>query len=149
MKKLAFAGLAVGMMVAAPAQALEHEVVIEHAAGPIAADYAGTVKVETRQVGTAGVAGRPSTLRCNWSASLRVDRTAVVGDAMQSRRSMTRDGVASGSTPGWCSTNNASIDRLVDARSDTFRTAMLAMVDQDRTAILAEADSMRSGNREG
>lgn len=149
MKKLAFAGLALGMLVAAPAQALEHEVVIEHPAGPIAADYAGTVNVETRQVGTAGVAGRPSTLRCIWSASLRVDRTAVVGDAMQSRRSMTRDGVANGSTPGWCSSKDASIDRLVDARRDAFRTAILALVAQDRTAILAEADSLRSGNREG
>ena len=149
MKKLAFAGLAVGILVAAPAQALEHEVVIEHPAGPIAADYAGTVNVETRQVGTAGVAGRPSTLRCTWSASLRVDRTAMVGDAMQTRRSMTRDDVASGSTPGWCSSKEASIDRLVEARSETFRSAMLAMVAQDRTAILAEADSIRSGNREG
>jgi hypothetical protein len=149
MKKLAFAGLAVGMLVAAPAQALEHEVVIDHPAGPIAADYTGTVNVETRQVGTAGVAGRPSTLRCTWTASLRVERTAVVGDTMQSRRSMTSEDVATGSKPGWCSTRNASIDRLVDARKDTFRTTMLALVEQDRTAILAEADSIPASNREG
>ena len=141
MKKLAFAGLAIGACLATPAAALEHEVVIEHAAGTIAADYAGTVKVETRQVGTAGVAGRPSTLRC--------ERTAKVGETLQSRRSMARDDVATGSRPGWCASQAKAIDNLVDSRRDTFRTAMLAMVEQDRSAILAEADSVGAGNREG
>jgi hypothetical protein len=149
MKKLAFAGLAIGACLAAPAAALEHEVVIEHAAGTIAADYAGTVKVETRQVGTAGVAGRPSTLRCEWTASLSVERTAKVGETLQSRRSMARDDVATGSRPGWCASQAKAIDNLVDSRRDTFRTAMLALVEQDRSAILAEADSVRAGNREG
>ena len=148
MKKIALA-FAIGIGVTAPALALEHDIVIEHPVGPIAADYKGAVSVETRQVGTAGVAGRPSTLRCRWTASLRVERTARLGDSMQSRRSMTRDNVASGSTPGWCSTKGKTIDRLVDAESKTYRAAMLAMVEQDRTAILAEADTARSGNREG
>jgi hypothetical protein len=148
MKKFALA-LAIGIGAAAPALALEHDVVIEHAVGPIAADYKGAVSVETRQVGTVGVAGRTSTLRCRWTASLRVERTAQLGDNMQSRRSMTRDNVVSGSTPGWCSTKDKTIDRLVDAQGETFRAAMLAMVAQDRTTILAEADTSRSNNREG
>ena len=68
---------------------------------------------------------------------------------MQSRRSMTRDDVATGSSPGWCSTQEKSIDRLVEARRDTFREAMLALVAEDRGAILAEADSARAADREG
>lgn len=148
MKKLSIAVL-LGACIASPAMALEHEVVIEHAAGTIAADYAGTVTVETRQVGSAGVAGRPSTLRCIWTASLSVERTAKVGDTLNSRRSMTGDDVASGSRPGWCQTQANAIDRLVDSRRETFRMAMLELVEQDRSAILAEADSLRATNREG
>jgi hypothetical protein len=148
MKKLSIAVL-LGACAASPAMALEHEVVIEHAAGTIAADYAGTVTVETRQVGSAGVAGRPNSLRCVWTASLSVERIAKVGENLSSRRSMTGDDVASGSRPGWCLAQANAIDRLVDSRRETFRTAMLELVEQDRSAILAEADSLRAGNREG
>jgi hypothetical protein len=88
MKKLAFVGLVFAACLTSPAAALEHEVVIEHAGGPIAADYQGAVKIETMQVGTAGVAGRPNTLRCNWTASLNVERTAKVGETLQTRRSL-------------------------------------------------------------
>lgn len=148
MKKLPLAGLALAVGLASPALALEHEVVIEHAAGPIAADYQGSVTVQTKQVGTAGVAGRPSTLRCDWTASLNVERVAKVGETLQSRRSMTRDDVASGSRPGWCETNSQAIDKLVDSRRETIRTAMLALVEQDRSTILAEAESVQ-GNTLG
>ncbi|MCL9982644.1 MAG: hypothetical protein NBV60_05740 [Erythrobacter sp.] len=147
MKKLAVAGLVVGVCLSSPAAALEHEVVIDHPAGTIAADYEGAVQIKTRQVGAVGPGGRPSTLQCQWSASLSVERTAKVGDVLQTRRSMSRANVASGSKPGWCDTHTKAIDALVDARRDTFRTAMLELVEQDRGAILAEAESVRS--REG
>jgi hypothetical protein len=149
MKKLAVAGLLAAACIASPAAALEHEVVIDHPAGTIAADYKGAVKVETRQVGTAGVAGRPSTLRCVWTASLSVERTAQLGDTLQTRRSMRREDVASGSRPGWCEASDEAIDRLVAARRDTFRAAMVELAEQDRTAILAEAESAGTRGREG
>lgn len=148
MDKLSIAVL-LGACLASPAMALEHEVVIEHAAGTIAADYAGTITVETRQIGAAGAAGRPNSLRCVWTASLSVERTAKVGQTLSSRRSMARDDAASGSKPGWCQTRANAIDRLIVSHRDTFRTAMLALVEQDRSAILAEADVMRATNREG
>ena len=148
MKKFVFAGL-LGAAIASPALALEHEVVIEHEGGPIAADYKGSVMIETTQVGTAGVAGRPSTLRCNWSASLNVERVAKVGESLRSQRSLTSEDVASGSRPGWCETHAKAIDRLVDSRSDSFRTAMLALVEQDRSTILAEAETAQNNSRGG
>ncbi len=141
MKKLAFAGAMAAGILASPALALEHEVVIDHAAGPIAADYKGAVSIETTQVGAAGVAGRPSTLACQWTASLTLERVARVGEALQSRRSLRSEDVASGSRPGWCETNEKAIAKLVDTRSDSFRSAMLALVDSDRAVILAEAES--------
>lgn len=148
MKKFVLAGL-LGAAIAAPAAALEHEVVIDHASGPIAADYKGSVTIETNQVGTAGVAGRPSTLRCNWTATLNVERVAQVGETLRSQRTLTSEDVASGSRPGWCETSAKAIDRLVDSRNEQFRTAMLALVEQDRSTILAEAESAKGNTRGG
>ena len=147
MKKLVMSALALAAGIAAPAAALEHEVVIDHADGPIAADYKGTVTVETRQVGSAGAPGRPSTLACRWTARLDVERVASVGEVFRSQRILTRDKVASGSRPGWCETQARAIDRIVEARRDTMRSAMLALVEQDRAALLAEADSTTSRTR--
>lgn len=149
MKTFVLAGLAASAALASPALALEHEVVIDHEAGPIAADYKGSVTVETTQVGTVGVAGRPSTLRCNWTASLNVERVAKVGESLRSQRSLTSEDVASGSRPGWCETSAKAIDRVVDIRSDRFRTALLALVEEDRGTILAEAESANSNSRGG
>jgi hypothetical protein len=146
MMKRALFGAVLAGCIASPAFALEHEVVIDHVTGPIAADYNGAVKIETRQTGTAGVAGRPSTLRCEWTASLKVERTAKLGETMSSRRTLTSDDVASGSRPGWCETQTKAIDKLVEARRETFRGAMLAMVEQDRAALLAEADGKAAGD---
>jgi hypothetical protein len=146
MKKFALAGL-LGAVLASPAIALEHEVLIDHEAGPIAADYKGSVTIETTQIGTPGVPGRPSSLACKWSATLNVERVAKVGDVLQSHRSLTSDDVANGSRPGWCGASTKAIDKLVDARIDRFRTAMLALVEQDRAAILAEAEGVASNSR--
>jgi hypothetical protein len=147
MKKLLMSGLALAGCLAAPAMALEHEVVIDHQAGPIAADYSGTITIETTQVGAAGAAGRPSTLRCNWTARLDVERVAKVSETLRSQRSLSQDRVASGSRPGWCQTQSKAIDKLVDGRKDAIRSAMLALVEQDRAALLAEADSAAAGTR--
>lgn len=141
MKMLVMSGLVLAASLAAPAYALEHEVVIDHAEGPIAADYKGTVSIETRQVGTAGAAGRPSTLSCQWTAKLNVERIAKVGSTLRSRRTLTSDDVASGARPGWCPSNPQAIEKLVDARSDRVRSALLALVEQDRAALVAEADT--------
>ncbi|PLK23737.1 hypothetical protein C0V72_08270 [Porphyrobacter sp. TH134] len=147
MKKFAFAGLLLSAAIASPALSLEHEVVIDHEAGPIAADYKGSVTIDTKQVGTVGVAGRPSTLACQWTASLNVERVAKVGESLRSQRTLSSNDVASGTKPGWCKTNAKAIDALVDRRSDTFRAAMLALVEQDRGAILAEAESAQGRSR--
>ena len=148
MKKLSLLGVALGLGLAAPAVALDHKVVIEHPEGPIAADYAGTVKVETRQIGSVAAPGRPSTLRCEWSASLSVERNAQVGDKLKTRREMRQDDVATGSAPGWCRNSAKAIERVVDARKETFRSAMLDLVEQDRTALLAEAGQGTAAGRD-
>ncbi len=141
MIKRALCSAALAACLASPALALEHEVVIDHTAGPIAADYRGSIRIETKQIGTAGVAGRPSTLQCKWTASLDVERVAKLGAALQSRRTLTSDDVAGGSRPGWCPTNAQGLDKLVDARGQNVRAALLALVERDRATLVAEADT--------
>jgi len=148
MKKLSLLGLAAGVCLASPAMALEHKVVIEHPEGPIAADYAGAVNVETRQIGSVAAPGRQSTLRCEWTASLSVERTANVGETLKTRRQMQQDDVATGSAPGWCRNNAKAIDQLVDARKETFRSAMLELVEQDRSVLMAEAGRSETAGRD-
>ncbi|MFY8194937.1 hypothetical protein [Novosphingobium sp. B1] len=149
MKIFAFAGLAVGLAFSVPAAAIEHSTIIEHPAGPITADYTGATRVEMKQVGTAGGAGRTSSLKCQWSISLSVERSAQVGASLQARRSMVRDEVLTGSSPGWCSERGNGIDKIVEARRDTLRSAMMAMVAQDRDVILVEAEGARASQRKG
>jgi hypothetical protein len=128
---------------AVPAHAMEHRTVISHPEGPIAADYSGATRIELKQVGTAGPPGRGGELRCLWSVSLAVERSATAGARFQARRSMVRDGVLTGSTPGWCAGRTEAAERAIAARRDTLHQAMMAMVAQDRVAILAEAAAAR------
>lgn len=148
MKTLVVAGLVAAVAICGPAQAMEHKTVIEHPVGPIAADYSGATVVRMKQLGVAGGAGRASSLRCAWTVSLSVERDARVGDAWQAKRTLSRANVLKGSAPGWCSERNSGVDRMVAARRDDLRGAMMAMVEQDRTALLAEADKAHA-SREG
>ncbi|MFN3458304.1 MAG: hypothetical protein ACK4Z8_12085 [Novosphingobium sp.] len=149
MKTLAFAGLAAVLAISAPALAMEHSTVIEHSAGPITADYTGATRVEMKQVGAAAGAGRASSLRCQWSVSLSVERQAQVGANLQAKRSMLRNDVIAGSSPGWCSERGNGIDRVIEARRGDLRSAMMAMVAQDREVILVEAEGAHAKLREG
>lgn len=149
MKTLAFAAIGASLAFGASAQAMEHKVVIEHPVGPIAADYSGATRVEMQQLGSAGAAGRPSSLRCQWTVSLEVQRSAQVGASLQAKRSMSRNDVLKGTAPGWCSERGSGIDRMVEARRDDLRSAMMAMVAQDRDVILVEADGAHAKLREG
>ena len=149
MKAVAFAAMIAGVALCSPAQALEHKAVIDHDLGPIAADYEGSTSIRMEQLGSAGGAGRSSSLRCQWSASLTVERKAQVGPDLRAHRSMIRANALSGSTPGWCSERSNGIDQLIAARHDKLHAQMLAMVEQDRSVILAEADNARKAQPAG
>lgn len=149
MKTTAFAGMVAMAALATPVQAMEHKTVIEHPAGQIAANYTAASRIEMQQVGMAGGAGRPSSQRCVWTVSLSVERDANVGGKLQAKRSMTRTNVLRGSAPGWCSERGSGIDRMVEARRDELRGAMMALVAQDRDIIVAEADNAHAKAREG
>lgn len=140
---LAAATLALG----APAQAMEHKTVIDHPVGPIAADYSGTSHVAMRQVGSVGVGGRQDTLRCRWTVSLKVERQARLGGGQEARRTLARTDVAQGSLPGWCPQREAAAERIAARHRDDLHAALMALVEQDRALILAEAERMRGAPR--
>lgn len=144
MKKLAFAPLALGMFVIAPAQALEHQMTLESAAGEIAAEYKGVSRIETRTVGTANIPGRTNTQFCRYSISLEVERAASVGSELETRRTLARDKVISGSLPGRCETRQGWINDRVEAEQEKLQVAFMELVEQDKQALLAEARAAAS-----
>jgi hypothetical protein len=62
---------------------------------------------------------------------------------------MKQDNALKGSAPGWCSSNSKDIQRIVDAKRDSLRQTMMAIVAQDRAEIIAEADSAKNRARAG
>jgi hypothetical protein len=153
MKKCALAAIVAAMTVAvapgAPAQAMEHQAAIDHAAGPIAADYAGRTQVAMKQVGSAGAAGRPSSLSCRWTVSLAVERHARLSSGHEARRSLVRSDVVKGSSPGWCPDRENGGERIVARHKADIHAAMMALVEQDRAMILADADRLHEASRGG
>ncbi|TKW75010.1 MAG: hypothetical protein DI610_05015 [Staphylococcus hominis] len=143
---LLFAGLLLG---STPVGAgLEHRVELPHASGAVAAHYVGDVIVRHRQTGAVGAPGRPSTLRCQWEASLTVERQARHASGSAAMRSLRRDAVAKGSRVGWCDASRGAIEQEVAARSDEWQRHMLALAEEDRAELLAEIDRLH-GTRQG
>lgn len=150
MTRFALAGLVLGAVMIVPAQALEHQTTITHpVAGQISADYRGSTHILSTQLGASGPGGRASSLRCTWSVSLSVERTALAGSALQATRTIRRNAALKGSLPGWCSSNRKGIERIVTAQRGVLREAMMAMVAQDRDKILAEAEAAQKRALDG
>ena len=153
MKKCALAAIVAAMTVAvvpsASAQAMEHQAAIDHPAGPIAADYAGRTQVAMKQVGSVGAAGRSSSLRCNWTVSLTLERHARLGSGHEARRSLARGDVVKGSVPGWCPDRTSGAERIVARHRSDVHAAMMALVEQDRAMVLADADRLHEASRGG
>lgn len=149
MKTCALAAAAAALAMCAPAQAAEYKTTIDHAGGPIAADYAGKSRVAMEQVGGVGAAGRPSSLSCRWTVSLAVERHARLGSGHLARRSLVRSDVAKGATPGWCPDREHGAERIAARHGKDIHAALMALVEQDRALILAEADSIQQASLGG
>lgn len=149
MKTCALAAAAAALVMCAPAHATEHRAMIDHTAGPIAADYTGKTRVVMHQVGGVGAAGRPSSLSCRWTVSLAVERHARLSSGHEARRSLVRSDVAKGSTPGWCPDRERGSERIAARHKDDVHAAMMALVEQDRAMILADADRLNEAARGG
>jgi hypothetical protein len=148
MNMLLIAGLALGGAVASDG-ALEHRVQLDHHSGPVAVRYSADVGVAHKQIGAVTTGGRPSTLRCVWSANVTIHREARGSSGTTLARSAGRDGVIEGSRPGWCSANRAAIAQEVAARRDAVRDHLQAVVQEDHGQLRRELDGLHSETRTG
>lgn len=146
-----FALVALAIGTANPAQggAIEHRMQVDHASGAVDARYSADVRIEHRQIGSVGVGGRPSTLRCLWRAGLVVDRQARHATGSTLARSFAHDNAVEGSRPGWCSAQKAPIAREVAARGDELRAQLVRLAQEDHGVLHAEIDRLHGTTRVG
>ncbi len=143
MNMLLVAGLVLGSMAASDG-ALEHRMQMDHHSGPVAVRYSADVGVTHKQIGAVATGGRPSTLRCQWSANVTVHREAKAGTGATLLRSASRDGVIEGSRPGWCSANRSAIAQEVARRQDSVRDHLQAVAQEDHGLLRAEMDRLHA-----
>lgn len=139
--------MALGLTAASPLLTIEHLTKIDHDTGPLTANYHGSISIDQKQTGSVIPSGRPSTLRCIWTASIAVTRDAKTADGMMLGRQFVRENVASGSHAGWCSKNKTAIAESVAKRTPDLERHMTALVQEDRSILLADLDRLRSSAR--
>ena len=135
--------MVLGLTAASPLTTIEHSTQIDHDTGPLTANYHGNITIDQKQTGTITPSGRPSTLRCMWTASVAVTRDARTADGMILRRQFVRENVASGIYAGWCSKNKIAIAESVAKRTPELERHMTALVQDDRNVLLADLDGLR------
>lgn len=143
------AGLILGLAIAAPAATIDHSARLDHHSGPVDTRYRGSVSVNHKQVGAVAPGGRPSTLRCMWSADMTVDRHATTAAGTLMTRRISREGVVSGNRSGWCDTNKASIAKEVAVRMQTMNHHLTAVAQEDHEYLRLELDQLHGPTRTG
>lgn len=144
-----FTTLAAALAVASTAPLAPHNLAVPHSSGTAQAEYRGAIGVQHKQVGAPAPAGRPSTLRCVWTANIEVNRTATTAAGALASRSFVRDDVANGSRPGWCSANRTVIARDVAQRLGDGSQHLAQAAEADRAMLLTDLDRLApaaSGN---
>ncbi|TKD51549.1 hypothetical protein [Sphingomonas baiyangensis] len=118
---------------------------IDLPSGAVTAEYRGDVEIATKQIGAVAPGGRPSTLRCSWTASLNVERQATGGGVIAAR-SFTLPKVAEGSRSGWCDGQRKAIGKEVAQRVQTGAYLERA-ANADRGKLRADFDQLASARR--
>ncbi|MFW2851297.1 hypothetical protein ACM61V_05165 [Sphingomonas sp. TX0543] len=133
--------LVAGMLLGGMEGIEAHRVTLDHSAGAVEAVYRGAVDVAHRQLGTVAGAGRASTLRCHWSAMVRVEREARHPAGHLLSRSIASEAPLSGSRAGWCEGQRGAIVDEVARRADRLRDHVIDVAARDREVLLAELDA--------
>ncbi len=139
---LAAAGAALGMTV-------DHQQHVEHHSGRVAVDYRGDVVITHEQVGAVAPGGRPSTLRCNWAATMTVARHAVAASGTRLVRTIDSDAVVSGTRPGWCGTSHHAIAKEVASKTADMQRHLVVLAQEDEQMLRVELDRIHGPQRNG
>lgn len=135
------AGLLLGTPFAPVTADAAHRVQMDHRGQRVDVTYRSEVDVAHKQVGAVGAPGRPSALRCAWTASVDVHREARHAAGHVMARTISADAPLTGSRPGWCDTQRDAIAQDVAARSGKVRDHLLAVAARDQDALVAELDA--------
>lgn len=149
MAYLLTAGLALAATGAALGMTVDHQAQVDHHTGPVAVRYSGDVAITHRQVGAVAPAGRASSLRCDWAASMTVARHAVASSGTRLIRSIDSEPLVSGSRPGWCGTSHRAITREVASKAADMQRHLVALAQRDEATLRAELDRAHGGQRAG
>lgn len=149
MAYLLTAGLLLGAASATLGMTVDHRGRLDHHSGPVATHYRGTVAVAHRQIGAVAPGGRASTLRCDWAASMIVDRRATAASGATMTRQIESDPIVSGTRAGWCVTNRAAIAREVADRTADMQDHLIDLAREDHEALRSELDSIHGARRAG
>jgi hypothetical protein len=78
-----------------------------------------------------------------------VDRQARAASGTVMARNMVREGVVSGSRPGWCDTQRKAIAREVATQIKNVNRHVAVLAQEDHDVLRAELDRLHGGTRAG
>lgn len=128
-------------LIALAAAAASHSVSIEHHGQQLGATYTARAEMRTRTVG-AKVPNRMDAQRCQWTATIVVDRKLDHGPALA--RTIATDKQFSGSEAGACTPGRQSGERNLAQHQDKIAAHLVAVAQADRAPLMAELDSVRN-----
>jgi hypothetical protein len=137
-----FAILAAAAAATSGAAPASHTLSVQHSSGAVQAEYRGDIKIQQKQVGAVAPPGRPSSLRCVWSASMEVNRTATGAGGVLASRSFVESNVANGSRAGWCNASRDAIQQDVAKQVGDPAPFLAKAAEADRPALMADLDRL-------
>lgn len=130
-----------GLLLGSPVADEAHRMQIDHRGQKVDVTYRSAVDVSHKQVGAVGAPGRPSALRCAWTASVDVHREARHAAGHVVARTISAETPLTGSRPGWCDTQRDAIAQEVATKSGKVREHLMAVAARDQNALVAELDA--------
>jgi len=123
------------------AAAASHSVTIDHQGQQLGATYTARTEMRTKTIG-AKTPNRMDNQRCQWTATVMVDRKLDHGPALA--RTIATDKTFSGSEAGACTPGRNSGARNLAQHREKIEAHLVAVAQADRAPLLAELDSVRN-----
>ncbi len=129
-------------LIALAAGAASHNIAIEHHGSQLNATYSAQTDMRSKTVG-AHTPNRMDMQRCNWTATVRVERS-LDGHGPALTRTLPGERRFSGSAPGACSRSDDAAERHLAQHDDAIQAHVVAVAEADRAPLLAELDAVRN-----
>ncbi|WP_176591273.1 hypothetical protein [Sphingobium sp. EM0848] len=128
-------------LIALATAAATHTVQIDHRGTPVQATYSARAEFRTKTVG-AKTPNRMDMQRCQWTATIMVDRALSHGPAHS--RTISSDREFSGSEHGACTPGRQSGERNLAQHEGAIREHLISVAEADQTPLLTELDAVRN-----